>query len=316
MAEAAQAAEGGAETGAEGQVADAEGQTAGQANGADGGSEGQEAAPWYSGIEDKKVLDFAKKHTAPADLAKTAFEFRQKLSTAVSLPGEGASEEELAEFNQKLGVPKEPGDYNLALPEDFPEDLKDGAEVFLGDLAAVMHEAGERPTAARKVTEFLTGWYAKTQNEAVEGLKKQNEAALSALKKEWGPDFEKNKNVALRAADPKSDMARALGLDDPRYQEFFNEAVVGDTTVGSHPLMIKLLATVAARQLEAEHREGMSTEDQAAGTQKMSDLTQQIHAAVSKGDSTLAQRLNTERDALAEKLYGTDPVVGEAGRTA
>ena len=115
-----------------------------------------------------------------------------KAGRTVLLPGENATPEELAAFRGKLGVPTDATGYEIALPDGFPDPEfgklgggllhkhgipKANGEAFMADVIAQVQQ-GETDRAAAEQVEFA----------------KQE----TALKTKWGPDYDKNTEIARR----------------------------------------------------------------------------------------------------------------------
>jgi len=60
--------------------------------------------------------------------AKLAYEQSKLLGNAIRIPGKDAKPEEIAAYEEKLGVPKTADEYTFELPKDLPEDLPYDAE--------------------------------------------------------------------------------------------------------------------------------------------------------------------------------------------
>lgn len=124
-----------------------------------------------------------------------------KAGRTVVLPGEKATPEEIAAFHTKIGVPTDAAGYKIELPEDFPDPefgkvagplmLKHGVPKAAGD--ALM---------ADFVAQVQAGKKAQAEAEQAEFVKQEG-----ALKTEWGPDFDKNVEIARRGM-------RKLGFTD------------------------------------------------------------------------------------------------------
>lgn len=266
------------------------------------------ATDWRDGIGDEKLREFAARFTAPADLAKTALEFRQKLSNAVILPGKDASEEEVAEFHGKLGVPKSSDGYEIELPDDLPGDLAPTYEdqTRIKSFFQAMHKAGATPATVQTAID----WYCEGLQVAVARANAEvaqaKVASEAALRKEWGDEYDRNLEVAKRA------VAEFGGQE---FAEFLDGFVVDGVAVGDRPEFVRAFAAIGRRMGESGIHLGMDGGAQPAAEEQLKGLTSQIHDALDRGQSDRVRSLSLKRDALAERLYGTGPVVGSEGRT-
>lgn len=252
------------------------------------------ADDWRAGIQDEKLSKFAERFTTPQDALKTAFEFRQKLSNAVTLPGKNAGEDELKEFYSKLGVPESPDGYEMA-PSELPEGL-DAEEISaeLQELAQVLHKSGATPAVARAVAETRLQARIAEQERTQRAISEARDAQEAALKKEWGADYEPNVKYAARAAKQ---------FGDETFGEFINQTVDG-VRIGDHPAFLKAFATIGRKMGEGGLHAIMDTADKQSMEQQMDDLTRQAHDANSRGDRSKADQLFRQRDELAKQYYG------------
>ena len=160
-----------------------------------------EAAPvsWRESIEDPQLRRFASRYTGPADLAKSALDFRQKLSSIVGVPGDGAGTQERESYRKAVGIPESPGGYDVALPDgvDLDAEGQDRVERFLG----AVHSA----EATSKMVRAALDWYFTEAADFVAAderkTKAEADALMATLRKEWGADYDANLEIAKRAAD-------------------------------------------------------------------------------------------------------------------
>ncbi len=266
------------------------------------------AKDWREGIEDDKLRDFAGRFTTPGDLAKTALEFRQKLSNAVVLPGKDASDDEVAEFRAKLGVPKSPYDYEVELPDDLPDGLvpTDEDVARIESFFQAMHKAGATPATVQTAID----WYYEGLQVAVARANAEvvqaRQASEATLRREWGADYDRNLEMAKRAVAEFGGAEFAALLDG---------FVVDGVAVGDRPEFVSVFAAVGRSMGESGIHMGMDGAAQPAAEEQLKDLTSQIHDALDRGQADRVRSLSLKRDALAERLYGTGPVVGRQGRT-
>jgi hypothetical protein len=163
-------------------------------SGGNSNSSNQANAPWYGDIEDSELKGWVENKGFKDPLAAlNSMRNMEKLVGAdkIALPKDD-NEEEWAKVYDKLGRPKEAGDYQLPVPEG-----EDGA--FAGEAGKKMHELGLNTKQARGLAE----WW----NEQAAGIKEtmeveQAEAAKAdaeALKQEWGKDYPTEVEIARRA---------------------------------------------------------------------------------------------------------------------
>lgn len=263
-------------------------------------TESAEAAPevpatepdWRAGIEDARLRDFAARFATPRDAVKTAFELRQKLS--VGAPGFGD------------GVPAAPDDYEFAMPDGTEASESDRA--FHDRMARLFHEAG---VTGRQAESLNRGW-----NEMLEAARtaqaaadtRSAEEAETALRRAWGPDYDRNQALAERAVARFHD-------GDPH--EILNVALADGRLLGSLPAFVRYAAAVGAQLAEDTLHSGAPS-SAAASTQERID---EIHGWQFADDPGLRARyrapeIQDELGALYRALHGDAPVVGADGRVA
>ncbi|MEQ8193882.1 MAG: hypothetical protein RIB59_05280 [Rhodospirillales bacterium] len=271
-------------------------------SGADAGED------WRSGIEDAQVRRFAGRFQSPADAARTAFELRQKLSTALPLPGKDAGEDEVARFREHLGVPPEPDGYGIALheiaPKDFPVSEDD--QMRLQSFLETMHKAG----APQDVVKAAVGFYYEMASDALgemqAGRTESLEAANAELHKEWGRAYEGNIKAAQRALV-------AYGGD--RLIEFLNNTQADGMRLGDHPEIIRAFASIG----KAVGEDGFHGGEGAAAGSTVQERINEIHAWQYSPDPAVREKYRSaaaqnELESLYARLHGEGPVVGSAGR--
>lgn len=248
---------------------------------------------WRAGIEDKKLREFADRFTSPADAAKVAFEFRQKLSNAVSIPGKNASEDDIKAFRQKLGVPDSVDGYNYSLPEDVSDDLK----ADISGLVEKLHAAGALPSTV----EAAVNARVEAVQAGVEAERQRVEAALAKadaeLKKEWGKDYETNTKYAQRGAKQ---------FGDDAFVQFVEKAEVDGVPLHNHPMFLKVFAAIGRRMSEGGLHQSMSDDDKAGVQQQIDDLTKKAYDALNSGNRSEANSLYAKRDKLSKEYYGSE----------
>jgi hypothetical protein len=172
------------------------------------------------------------------EIAKSHIDLKTQMSAAgdaIKVPGEGASEEELAAFREQMGVPKTADDYNLKDPvlyegmqvnEDFVKWFKDTA-----------HEVGMNS----KQTNALYDGYNAMQRNLYEAGLKQVEAkkaqAEETLRSEWKNDYDAN-------LEKTRGVIRALGIGEGLKAEGLADVL------GNSPTMARALFSIAGNVLD------------------------------------------------------------------
>jgi hypothetical protein len=258
---------------------------------------------WRDAIEDEEQRKFADRFTTAADMAKAGIDFRKQLSSAVVVPGENATEEDVAAFHKALGVPVTPAGYRVKLDEELlgGEEGSERLEAF----AAAMHKSHATPAAVKAAVE----WYAETVKvtmKAEEGaLKKAVDEHKATLRKEWGDDADANATHATQAAHQ---------FGGEQFRAFFETVKVDGVPLGDHPAFLRPWAEVGRRMGEAIPLIGL-TDDQVSSLQEeQSELLAKQAAALDSGNTVEADRLDRRLQEIARKQAGEQPIVGAQGR--
>jgi hypothetical protein len=256
-------------------------------------------AGWRDAIADARLRQFAERFTGPAEMARAAFELRQKLSNAVALPGRGAGPEEVLEFRRKLGVPETPGGYEFAAADGGAGEAD---RAFREAAAKAFHEAGVTADQARALSAWWDAYAAdarlRSQRDA-DGAKAKAEADL---RRDWGRDFEVNMELAARAA-------RAFGEEG--LTALLDERLADGTRVGDRPALLKAFAAAGRHLLEDEFQAGAAGTPPKTARERIDELTRLMF------DDPKAYRSDAvqgELKSLYDRLTGGAPVVGAEGR--
>lgn len=260
------------------------------------GSPGAESS-WRDGIKDESLQNFVKNFNTPEDLAKSALQFRQKLSNAITMPGKDASEDDIREFYSKLGVPESPDKYEFQLPEERPETVTDEVlNPILGTMREALHKAGATPQVAQAALQTAVDLVVGSHQKTLDGWSKSYQDGVDALKQEWGADFEMNNNYAQRA-----------------YKQFHNEefgnlldaAIIDGKPLKNHPALTKVFADIGRKMGEGGLQYVASETDVRTFEENQDKLTREAHAAIERGDRSKADQLFRQRDEEAQRYYGS-----------
>lgn len=136
-----------------------------------------------------------------------------KKSSAVNIPTEQSSPEEVAAFRKALGIPEKPEEYQFK-PEQLPEGV-DWNDEQAKAFAAIAHKHHIPPAAMKE----LAALQVATEAARAQEMGRQIEAELSqgkqALQQAWGQNFEKNLNTSARVAKSIGLDPNSPGLRDP-----------------------------------------------------------------------------------------------------
>ena len=256
------------------------------------------AAPaWLEGVSDDKVVKLASRYTSPATMAKALYEANREISQRVKMPGEDSSEEDTARFRKAMGVPDSVEDYSVARPDHINEEAF-ATEEYQAPIEAIvsdMHAAG----ASQAVVEALFDRYFALERD---GLAEQSrradehkDAAETELRKEWGAGYDEN------LAHANDFMGRDGSL--------LNLELKDGSLLASYAPFVKLMAQAGRMTNEGQLQLGLVGTDAGQDLQQQYDnLSDQFYAAYSKGETDQAKRLDAQRQAVGEKLFGTASV--------
>jgi len=157
----------------------------------DAGDKGQTTS-WRDVLaEDLRGHDGLKAYEKPDDLVKAYLELTD---------GKTKWETEKAELEAKIPkAPDKPDGYEIDVPEGLPVD-----EGFMKGFREMAHSLGLSQDQVKKQAEWYMG-LAKTFSDAQAAQEKQakdaEEAAVAALKKEWGASFGEKKTLAQKSME-------------------------------------------------------------------------------------------------------------------
>jgi hypothetical protein len=212
-------------------------------------------AVWHTGVDaellghaQNKGWDMTDPKAAFAGAVKQARELERHFGVPpdrlVKLPAADAKPEEIAAFRERLGVPKEPKDYDFSPIKDaagqpIPQALADA-------LRASAHAAGVPKDAAAAVARDVVKHLDSAATEKANITTANQEADRAKLKANWGDKFEFNRLQAMEGA-------RKLGISP--------EAVAGLESVMGYSGVMDAL-----RKIGINTREGTFIEPGAGGS--------------------------------------------------
>ena len=158
------------------------------------------------------------------DVFKSMRETRKAIDNSVQLPTEKSTEEEVAKFRKKAGIPEKVEDYNIEQPEWASE------ENFV-DFMGKAHALHLTPGQVQAVIEWEGERQAKEDEAYTAEINRVREAGTAALKKEWGADYDANLQIAHRAA------MHFMGEKDA--EELLTTELKGGGVLGDHPAFLK-----------------------------------------------------------------------------
>ena len=208
-----------------------------------GGSGGAPAAPWYGEIADAELKTWAatKNFSDPAT-ALAAFRNTERFVGApadslIRKPKDANDAAGIAAYRAALGVPEAADKYEIPVPEGQAPTLAEWAK-------PVFHKLGVPADIAKGLATEWNG-FLETQTKAAEQADKEALAAADVtLRKDWGNQYDANRELARRAY---TTFAEKAGLGDA-VQHL--EAAMGI------PSVVKFLHAIATSSGEATFKDG------------------------------------------------------------
>jgi hypothetical protein len=197
----------------------------------------------------KTVADMAKMVvTGSRKISSHGEELKKATEGMVKIPGEGATEEDVATYRKAIGVPESAEGYTLSIPEDD----KEGFEAIAKEVRTAAHEEGISPSKLSKVWDKVVGALV-TQNQALEKkgmdlLTADVQALKDAKKEKYDAFIQDTNNVAAHfdvKADPEAGIEQNLiGTDFMKLMDTFG---IKDT-----PVIREFLGAIAPLVLEGK----------------------------------------------------------------
>jgi len=173
-------------------------------------------------------------------LVKSFSDGQKFIGSSIRIPKDDAKPEEWTAIHTKLGRPESPDKYNLVLPRPEKIDWQD-------DKLKMFREAGHKLGFNHNQMHGVLDLYADMVEEGDKLIKAGKDSALQELEKDWGPQqsagYQRNMALVGRAVDIYG------GLET---KAFFNAV----TEAGNHPLLVRMIAKMAADLDEADYLGG------------------------------------------------------------
>jgi len=239
---------------------------------------------WRAPIEDARLREFAGRFATPVDAVKTAFELRQKLSTAF--------------------VPDGPEGYALAGPKGREASEADLA--FRAEVAELFYGAQVTAPQAAALNRGWNAMMARAQAHQEASDARALTRAERDLRRDWGVDYDRNRAMAERAVARFHD-------GDPR--DILNLQLSDGRLLGSLPDFVRYAAKVGEGLME----DTLHADTTTASGASIAERLDEIHAWQNAADPSLRAKYReastqSELAALYRKLHGDGPVVGDEGR--
>lgn len=192
------------------------------------------AVDWRKAFSEKYKTQ-VDRFVSPDALIEGYRETRKALDASVQLPTDKSTEEEIAKFRKKAGIPEKAEDYKIEKPEWATDEN-------FADFIGKAHSINMTEAQIQTTLEANAAYLAAAEEAEVNELKRHREAGTAALKKEMGKDFEANVQIAHRAA------VHFMGTEggDLLAMKLEDGGLLGD-----HPLFIKSWASIGRATSES-----------------------------------------------------------------
>jgi hypothetical protein len=234
------------------------------------------------------LRDAARNFRLPGDAVKAARDLRQKLSTAITVPGDRATPEEIAAFRKRIGVPDSPEGYEVrgpALPEGIDATAASAAQA---DFLRAMHAAGAPPAAVQAALDWYWGHAGKAAPADPRSAATAAREADAALREAWGHDYDEKLALARRTIADYGGEEFAVQLER--------------SGLGNSVSLARALADLGSYRAEDAWFGGPG-----AGARNGS-ADARLHELMSRPDYWTNAAAQSEARAISERLYGTEPI--------
>ena len=222
------------------------GDGSGDGSGDGGGNKGDGPPAYMAQLsDDLKTNETLSKHKDISSLARGYLDFKGKSESAVYIPGDGATADEIKSYQKKIGVPEKSDGYVFAMPGDMPADSGFDSD-FVKGFARLAHDAGIPKASAES---FFNSYIEQVKESIVAGLAEDKKALedKAALQKEskdklaadWKNDTKGNVERAHRAFGELGGVDEAKEVME-RFQDPDTKAKLGD-----NPVVLRLFFKLA-----------------------------------------------------------------------
>jgi len=260
---------------------------------------------WYGKFKDEKLKEHAARFTSPEEAIKANLNARSKLSKAIVIPGKDASEEEIADYRKKLGVPDKPDAYVFEGVTGNPEATAD-QKAAMEKWSGMFHKFNIPAEAAKSmVSEFSSEIKAAVESQKAADVEfaKRSEAEL---REEWKGDYDRNIKFANRAVrelmGDRYENAKKIEMRDGRF-------------VMDHPEMVRVFAQIGREM--GEGRLGgdvLNDNERQSLREKADEARSKANDAYKAGKHKEAQHWDKKEAEFLEQIVGRQGLVGTSGR--
>jgi|GEM_PF-1988207 len=269
------------------------------------GGEVPTATSWRDSITDPDLRKQAERFGSQEDAIRAVVDMRKKLSTAIVLPGKDASEDDIAAYRKRIGVPESPDKYDMPVPEGYEPTEEDKA--FRGAVSQKFHELGINAEQAKGIST----WWNEFNAKAAEAEKTANETYAKQqqemLQKKWpGDEFAKNTDYGKRGLKAFAEKA-GVNVDDLLQIKTADGRYLLD-----NEQMVQVFAAIGRES--GEDTIGISESERATVQERIAELRDKRDKAQGAGKNDEAKRIDQQLMELYRKTEGSTPVIGAGQR--
>lgn len=261
-------------------------------------AEGQSEADWRAGITDPELAEFAKRVASPIDGVKSAYDLRKKISSMVKLPTKDSKPEEIEQFRKAIGAGENVEAYVAAFPKPKEGEPTETDIKVQAGVAEVLMKHNVPVTVVPELAGIVQSLASEIEAENERVALKARTESEAALKKEWGGDFEANKNLAIRAI-------QAFGSEG--LKAVLNDTHINGQKLGDHPELIRVFGQIGRRMGEGEFIGAVGAGERESLKAELERLYRENPVGTDKFNDPAVQKRMRE---INESMYGTAPVVG------
>lgn len=207
---------------------------------------GRHSDGWRAQLpDDLKENDSLTRFEKIGDLGREYIALKGKLDNSIQLLTEDATDEERAEFFNRLGRPETADDYSIERPE-LLEDLPYN-EALEREFREEAHRLGLSDEQARGLFEWYHNNMASAHGEFSAIRERNHRDAVETMKRYWGSKFDENIEVSKRAVNE-------YGGDE--LKQLLDESGLGD-----HPAMIQAFFKIGRAIMNDRFVEGTPSKE-------------------------------------------------------
>lgn len=184
-------------------------------------------------------------NTTHSRLAEAQTQLRNRDENSIKILGEDAGDDERAAFNEKLGIPKEAGEYKIDVEPPQGLEVSDADKAMLERVTSKLFESGGFAATPATINAAHAVYYDAMQEAAAQAevaAIQAQEATVKELKSEWGTDYKNNMRLAQEA------MKEFGSIEDA--QEFMGIQLADGSLLGDNAQFLRTFARFARTKAE------------------------------------------------------------------